>query len=168
MSNTAPPMDLMGLVQAFLEAQRSRLKSELAAKYGVPEDELSDNVSSFLKKAYGPAEELVGSLCRCKHTVVLFIGRKGCAICQRSQPELESFLKRHGDVRLVKLDYSDPRGLLYHILHQEKTGMLPLIAMISEGQVKMIFTGECILPEAYEQYYRALKSGYHGEKMCTT
>jgi hypothetical protein len=168
MSNTAQLMDLMGLVQAFLKSQQSRLKRELAAKYDVPEDELSDNVSDFLKKAYGPAEELISALSRCEHTVVLFIGRKGCAICQKSQPGLERFLKRHGDVKLVKLDYSDPRGMLYHILHQEKTGMLPLIAMISEGQVKMIFTGECILPEAYEKYYNSIKSDYHEENMCAT
>ena len=54
------------------------------------------------------------------------------------------------------LDYSQAEGLLYHMLQQQDKGMLPLIAMIVQGDIKMIFTGECISQDAYEKYYHNL------------
>lgn len=133
-------------------------REELAGKYGVPEDELSEVVESFLRDTYGPALKLVETMCSKELPLVLFVGRKGCAICERSQPELERFLKGHEDIELLKLDYSQPEGLLYHMIHQEETGMLPLIAMIFRGCIGMIFTGECVRREDYEMYYEALRS----------
>jgi len=37
-------------------------------------------------------------------------------------------------------------------------GMLPLVAMIFKGQIRMIFTGECIHATVYEKYYNELRS----------
>ena len=88
--------------------------------------------------------------------VLLFIWRKGCAICQKSKPELEKFIQAHSDIDLVTVEYSDPEGLLYHMINQEENGMLPMIAMIFQGNIKMVFTGECIHPEVYEKYYKDL------------
>ena len=73
--------------------------------------------------------------------MLLFIGRKDCAICRRSEPILESFLSSHKDLELVKLDYSQPSGLLYHMIHGRENGMLPLIAFIFQGAIRMIVTG---------------------------
>ena len=85
--------------------------------------------------------------------MLLFIGRKDCNICRRSEPILESFLSRHKDLELVKLDYSQPSGLLYHMIHSQENGMLPLIAFIFRGAIRMIFTGECLHNDVYEKYY---------------
>ena len=85
--------------------------------------------------------------------MLLFIGRKDCNICRRSEPILESFLSRHKDLELEKLDYSQPSGLLYHMIHGLENGMLPLIAFIFRGAIKMVFTGECLHLEVYEKYY---------------
>ena len=85
--------------------------------------------------------------------VLLFIGRKDCNICKRSEPILESFISSHTDLQLVILDYCQPSGLLYHMIHNQKNGMLPLIAFILNGDIKKIFTGECVNTEVYERYY---------------
>ena len=52
-------------------------------------------VDSFLKDTYGPATRLAEAIHDKERAVLLFIGRKDCAICQKSRPILESFLSSH-------------------------------------------------------------------------
>jgi hypothetical protein len=151
-------MNLMSGVQGFMTSELKRLSEELSEKYGVPEVELSDVVDSFLKDTYGPALVKARAICSKENPVALFIGRKDCGICQISQPQLELFLADHKDVELVKLDYGQPEGLLYHMIYQQREGMLPLIAFINKGCIKIVFTGECIYPEVFEKYYESLRS----------
>jgi hypothetical protein len=158
MNCEAVPMDLMSRVQGFMALKMKRLSEELAEKYGVPEEEVSDIVSGFLKDTYGPAVEIAESISSKKQPVMLFIGREGCAICQRSKPELDLFLQDHSDLEPVLLDYSRPEGLLYHMIQQGESGLLPLIAMVFQGDIRMVFTGQCIHPEVYERYYEGLRS----------
>jgi hypothetical protein len=158
MNCEAVPMDLMSRVQGFMALKMKRLSEELAEKYGVPEEEVSDIVSGFLKDTYGPAMEIAESISSKKQPVMLFIGREGCAICQRSKPELDLFLQDHSDLEPVLLDYSRPEGLLYHMIQQGESGLLPLIAMVFQGDIRMVFTGQCIHPEVYERYYEGLRS----------
>ncbi len=146
-------MDLKAQVQGFMAQKEKQLSGELARKYGVPPAEVADVVNSFLKDTYGPAISQAQAIDRKVGMVLLFIGRRDCNICKRSEPILESFLSYHKDLELVKLDYCQPSGLLYHMIHSEKNGMLPLIAFILNGAIKMIFTGECLHPEVYERYY---------------
>lgn len=150
-------MDLMDRVEGFMASKLKSLRGELAEKYGVPENEVEDIVSGFLKDTYGPALDKALAISRKDRPVLLFIGRKDCAICQRSKPELERFLSAHSDLELVGVDYSDPEGLLYHMIDQKQKGLLPMIAMIFRGSIKMMFTGECIHPEVYERYYKDLR-----------
>jgi hypothetical protein len=151
-------MDLIALMQGFISAKHERLCVELAEKYGVPLDEVAGVVESFLKDTYGPAEKLAEAI-QCKeHPVLLFIGRKDCAICQRSKPFLEKFLMDHEDIEGVLLDYSLPEGLLYHMILQKEEGMLPLVVMIFRGSIRMIFVGECIHDAIYEKYYNDLRT----------
>lgn len=151
-------MDLIARVQGFMVAKQEKLREELAEKYGVPEDELSDIVDSFLRDTYGPAIELAKAIKSKESPVLLFIGRGDCTICQRSLPSLEGFLRGHKEFELVKLDYSDAQGLLYHMIQQQDRGMLPMIAMIFRGSIRMIFTGESINEEIYEKYFNELRS----------
>ena len=52
----------------------------------------------------------------------------------------------------------EPEGLLYHMIPQGETGLLPMIAMIFQGGIRMIFTGECVHPDVYEHYYITMKT----------
>lgn len=146
-------MDLKAQVQGFMSKKGEQLASELAEKYGVPPEEVAGVVASFLEDTYGPASRLAQAIAGEKALVLLFIGKKDCPICRRSEPILESFLSTHQDLELVKLDYSQPAGLLYHMIHSQETGMLPLIAFINRGAIRMIFTGECLPLAVYEKYY---------------
>jgi hypothetical protein len=153
MNKTAPSMDLKAQVQGFMAKKEVQLSDELAEKYGVPPEEVAGVVNSFLKDTYGPAIRLAQDIDGKVGVVLLFIGRKDCNICRRSEPILESFLSCHKDLELVKLDYSQPSGLLYHMIHGQENGMLPLIAFIFRGAIRMIFTGECLHNDIYEKYY---------------
>jgi hypothetical protein len=151
-------MDLIALVQGFMAAKKKQFREDLANKYGIPADEVAGIVDPFLNDTYNRAEELAKAIYCKKHPVLLFIGRKDCAICQRCQPDLERFLLDHKDLELVNLDYSLPEGLLYHMIQQKDNGMLPLIAMIFQGSIKMIFTGECVHAAVYEKFYNHLRT----------
>jgi hypothetical protein len=148
-------MDLKAQVQGFMARKEEQLSDELAQKYGVPLAEVADVVNSFLKDTYGPAIRQAQAIDRMgeRKMVLLFIGRKDCNICKRSEPILESFLSSHTDLQLVKLDYCQPSGLLYHMIHYQKNGMLPLIAFILNGAIKKIFAGECLQMDVYDRYY---------------
>ena len=146
-------MDLKAQVQGFMAKKEEQLSDELAEKYGVPPEDVAGVVNSFLNDTYGPAIRLAQGIDNKEGVVLLFIGRKDCTICRRSEPILESFLSRHKDLELVKLDYCQPSGLLYHMIHSQENGMLPLIAFIFQGAIMMIFAGECLHAAVYEKYY---------------
>ncbi|WP_424444830.1 hypothetical protein [Methanothrix sp.] len=154
MNDLAPSADLISLVQESLASREEAMKRELAAKYLLCEDEASDIVSSFLQRSYGPAFALTEEIARREGTVLLFIGRKDCAICQRCQPILSEFILEHKDIEPVILDYSQPEGLLYHLIHRDEQGMLPLIAFISCGKIMMKSCGECAAIQIYDEHYR--------------
>ncbi len=151
-------MDLVALAQDFMAMKQEQLALELAEKYGVPLNEVTGVVDSFLRDTYGPALRLAGVLHRKESAVLLFIGRKDCTICQKSRPVLESFLLGHKELEPVILDYSQSEGLLYHMIHRVDTGMLPLIALIFQGKICVISCGECVGSSVYEKYYSDIKA----------
>ncbi len=157
MNDLAPSMDLISLAQEFLATRQEEMKRELAAKYLLSEDEASDIVTSFLQDSYGPAFALGEEIAGREGLVLLFIGRKDCAICQRCQPILNEFVTEHKDIEPVILDYSQPEGLLYHLIHREAQGMLPLIAFIFRGKIMMKTCGECAAIQVYEKHYRNMR-----------
>ena len=73
---------------------------------------------------------------------------------------------RHNDVQFLKIDYSEPEGLLYHMIQPGDKGLLPMIALTFEGGIRMVYTGECVLPDVYENYYISLKSEYSPKCIC--
>ncbi len=149
-------MDLKSHVQDYFSSKLQRLSADLASKHGMTRDEAEDVVRDFLKETYGPAERLVQELSQEENPVVLFIGKADCVVCQRSMPALLKFLRKHTELKLISIDYSDPWGLLYHILYDGEKGPLPMIAMIYKGSVKAVVTGECVHQEIYERCYSSL------------
>ena len=152
-------MNLKAQMQGFIARKEGQLCEELAEKYGVPLAEVADVVNSFLNDTYGPAMKQVQAIDGMRgKKVLLFIGRSDCKICKRSEPILESFLSSHWDLHLVKLDYCQPPGLLYHMINCQKNGMLPMIAFILDGDIKKLFTGECLEAAVYERCYNDMQA----------
>jgi hypothetical protein len=145
--------NLLVQVQGFMSKKKAQLCEELGEKYSVPPDEVADVVDTFLMDTYGPAKRLAELIAEKDETMLLFIGKKDCNVCKRCKPILEGFLTRHKELKVAKLDYSQPEGLLYHMIHNQDYGQLPLIAFIFEGRIKMVFTGECVCVSVYEKCY---------------
>jgi hypothetical protein len=156
MNKNAPSMNLLAQVQGFMANKQEQLSTELSEKYGVPPEEVAGVVESFLVDTYGPAKKLAEAIAGRNEAMLLFIGKKDCKVCKRCEPILESFLSRHRDLELVKLDYSEPEGLLYHMIHNVEMGSLPMIAFIFQGVVGMVFTGECRGAAVYEDCYNEM------------
>jgi hypothetical protein len=159
MSTTSPGISLLDLMQDFMARKEEQLSEELGEKYGVPPEEVADVVQSFLKDSYGPAVGLMEHLAAKGGPMLLFVGKKDCAVCCRCKPIIEDFISRHGELVMIALDYSQPEGLIYHVLVRQATGMLPLIAFIVDGQLKLSFTGECSALSVYERCYSDILSG---------
>jgi len=157
MNDIYPSQDLIPLVDGFIAKKRDEMCRELTAKYVLSSDEASEIVSTFLDDSYGPAMALAEEIAKREGPVLLFIGRKDCAICQRCRPFLERFILEHKDLKSVILDYSQPEGLLYHLIHGEEKGMLPLIALIFRGKIMMKTCGECAAEHFYEKCYRDIR-----------
>lgn len=145
--------NLLDQVQKFMSKKNEKLSEELSEKYGVPSEEVAGVVESFLEDTYGPAKRLAEIFAAKNETMLLFIGKKDCNICRRCEPILESFLDNHKELKLAKLDYSQPEGLLYHMIHDQDRGKLPLIAFLIQGKIMMVFTGECHCSTVYEKCY---------------
>ena len=157
MNDIAPFLDLISLMEEFIAKKQDEMCRELAMKYLLSPDEVSEIVSAFLKDSYGPAMALAEEIEKREGLVLLFIGRKDCTICQRCRPILEKFIKEHQELEPVILDYSQPEGLLYHLIHREERGMLPLIAFIFRGKIMMKTCGECAAEHFYEKCYRDIR-----------
>ncbi|HOT07229.1 MAG: hypothetical protein A4E45_01130 [Methanosaeta sp. PtaB.Bin039] len=150
-------MELKAQVQEFLKAQSRTVKGELASKYGVPPEELEEVAAGILETTFGPALMLARQIESHPGAVLLFIGRQDCPICSDDRPVVEAFLSSHRGVRREIRDYTEPEGLIYHMLNREDQGMLPLIALISGGQVAMLHTGKRLTQEDLERGYHALQ-----------
>lgn len=153
MNKTRPATSLLDQLQDFMARKEEQLSEELSEKYGVPLEEVACVVQSFLKDTYGPAIRLAEELAGKNGPMLLFIGKKDCNVCRRCKPILDGFLSRHDELELVSLDYTQPEGLLYHIIVNQGTGMLPLIAFHLQGTIRMTFTGECSPLSVYEKCY---------------
>ena len=157
MNDVSPSMDLISLAEDFIATKQEEISLQLAGKYLLSSDEVSEIVSTFLEDSYGPAMALAGEIAGREGLVLLFIGRKDCAICQRCYPVLERFIIEHREIEPVILDYSQTEGLIYHLIHREERGMLPLIAFIFKGKMMMKTCGECAAEHVYEKCYRDIR-----------
>jgi len=158
MSQIPPATTLLDLMRDFMVRKEEQLSEELGEKYGVPPEEVADVVRSFLKDSYGPAVALMEELAAKSGSLLLFIGKKDCAVCSRCKPIIEVFLSRHPEMEMMTVDYSQREGLLYHIIVNQQSGMLPLIAFMVSGQLRLSFTGECSALSDYERCYRDILS----------
>jgi len=157
MNDISLSQDLIPLADGFIAKKRDEMCRELTAKYLLSTDEALEIVSTFLEDSYGPAMALAEEIAKREGPVMLFIGRNDCTICQRCRPVLERFIVEHRELQSVILDYSQPEGLLYHLIHWVDNGMLPLIAFISKGKIMMKTCGECAAEQVYEKCYRDIK-----------
>jgi len=158
MKKTAPAVKLLHMMGDFLARKEREFSQELGSKYGVPPEEVSDVVRSFLRDCYGPATGLAKEISEKSGPLLLFIGKKDCAVCRRCEPVIEDFLSGHEELELISLDYSQPEGLIYHIIVNQEAGMLPLIAFILQGELRLYFTGECAGISVYERCYSEILS----------
>ncbi len=139
------------VVQAFAEKQSIKMEQVLK----------SDGVliEQYVHSKYHGVERAISEIREFKCPVVLSIrrdpcGEAVCMICKRDQPNIEK-LQRIYDDRIVFYDLYDssPEAALYHIIHQgEGEKLLPLIAIIHNGEVKKYWSGRPVEVEEYREY----------------
>jgi hypothetical protein len=158
MNNTQQSMNLLKLTSEFMARKQDQLSRELGEKYDIPPEEVAGVVQSFLDDSYEPALRLAEKLTGKSGVLLLFIGKTDCRVCERCKPILRDFLSRHEEIEVAKLDYTEPEGLLYHIINSNEGGRLPMIAFIIQGEIRMVFTGECSSAGVYEKFYGGIIS----------
>lgn len=149
-------MELGSRIREFLVSRRRKLRAELESRYGVPPEEMDGLVDRVIDQTYRKALALAEEISCMKRPVLLFIWQSACPICRDSHPEFAQFSENHPEILPISLDYSKAEGLIYHILNQEDDGMLPLISLISNGELKMMSIGRRVTLEMYESIYSSL------------
>jgi hypothetical protein len=139
------------VVQAFAEKHAMTMEQVLKSQ-GVLIDQ-------YIHSKYQDVRRAISEITGFKRPVVLSIrrdpcGEAVCMICERDQPNIEK-LQRIYDDRIVFYDLYDssPEAALYHIIHQgEGEKLLPLIAVIHNGEVKKYWAGRQVEVEEYREY----------------
>ncbi len=139
------------VVQAFAEKHAMTMEQVLKSQGVV--------IDHYIHSKYKYVERAVSEITEFKRPVILNIrrdpcGEAVCKICERDQSNVEK-LQRIYDDRIVFYDLYDssPEGALYHIIHQGKgEKLLPLIAVIHNGEVKKYWSGRPVEVEEYREY----------------
>jgi hypothetical protein len=139
------------VVEAFAE-KHSMMMEQVLKSQGVV-------IDNYVHTKYQAVERAISEITEFTRPVVLSIrrdpcGEAVCMICERDQPNIEK-LRRIYDDRIVFYDLyvSSPEAALYHIIHQgggEK--LLPLIAVIHNGEVNKYWSGRPVEVEEYREY----------------
>ncbi len=120
-------------------------------------------IDLYIHRKYKAVERAVSEITEFKRPVILNISRDPCGeavckICERDQSNIEK-LQRIYDDRIVFYAVYDSslEGALYHIIHQGKgEKLLPLIAVIHNGEVKKYWSGRPVEVEEYRDYLELL------------
>ena len=143
------------VVQAFAEKHAMTMEQVLKSQGVV--------IDLYIHRKYKYVERAVSEITEFKRPVVLSIRRDPCGdavcmICERDQPNIEKLQRVYAD-RIVFYDLYDssPEAALYHIIHQGKgEKLLPLIAVIHNGEVKKYWAGRPVEVEEYRDYLELL------------
>jgi len=138
--------------------QSSTEQEQVAEKYG-------EVVERYVQEKYKGVEQAVSKILEFKRPVVLSIRRDPCSeevcrICERDQPKIEELRRLYGDkIGFYEIFDSSPEAALYHILHRgggkgkgEGEKLLPLTAVIHNGEVKKYWSGRPVEVEEYRKY----------------
>ena len=139
------------VVQAFAEKHAMTIEQVLKSQGVV--------IDHYIHRKYKGVERAVSEITEFKRPVILNIrrdpcGEAVCKICERDQSNVEKLQRIYSD-RIVFYDLYDssPEGALYHIIHQGKgEKLLPLIAVIHNGEVKKYWSGRPVEVEEYREY----------------
>ena len=136
--------------------QSSTEEGQVAEKYG-------EVVERYVQEKYKGVEQAVSKILEFKRPVVLSIRRDPCSeevcrICERDQPKIEELRRLYGDkIGFYEIFDSSPEAALYHILHRgggkgEGEKLLPLTAVIHNGEVKKYWSGRPVEVGEYRKY----------------
>jgi len=139
------------VVQAFAEKHAMTIEQVLKLQGVV--------IDHYIHSKYQDVRRAVSEIAGFKRPVILNIrrdpcGEAVCKICERDQPNIEKLQRIYGD-RIVFYDLYDSslEGALYHIIHQgEGEKLLPLTAIIHNGEVKKYWSGRQVEVEEYREY----------------
>jgi len=143
------------VVQAFAEKHAMTIGQVLKSQGVV--------IDHYIHRKYKDVERAVSEITEFKRPVILNIrrdpcGEAVCMICERDQSNVEKLQRIYSD-KIVFYDVYDSslEGALYHIIHQGKgEKLLPLIAVIHNGEVKKYWSGRPVEVEEYQEHLELL------------
>jgi hypothetical protein len=156
-------MYLKELLSLHQQAFKQKVVEAFAEKHSMTMEQVLKSqgvlIDQYIHSKYQDVRRAISEITGFKRPVVLSIrrdpcGEAVCMICERDQPNIEK-LQRIYDDRIVFYDRYDstPEAALYHIIHQgEGEKLLPLTAVIHNGEVKKYWSGRPVEVEEYREY----------------
>lgn len=156
-------MYLKELLSIHQQAFKQKVVEAFAEKHSMAVEQVLKSqgvvIDNYVHSKYQAVERKISELMEFKRPVVLSIRRDPCGdavcmICERDQPNIEKLKRIYSD-KIVFYDVYDssPEGALYHIIHQgEGEKLLPLTAVVHNGEVKRYWSGRPVKVDEYREY----------------
>jgi len=156
-------MNLKTLVYQHQQMFKQKVAEALAAKYSMSIEQVltkhEDVIERYVQERYKGVEQAVSRILSYKRPVVLSIRRDPCSgdvcmICERDQSHIEELRRLYGDqTDFYEIFDSSPEAAIYHVIHQsEGEKLLPLTAVIYEGEVKKYWSGRSVEVAEYREF----------------
>ncbi len=156
-------MNLKTLVSQHQQAFKQKVAETLAEKNSMSIEQVltihEDVIERYVQERYKGIEQVVSRILDCKRPVVLSIRRDPCSddvcqICERDQHHIEALQLWYGDrIDFYEIFDSSSEAAIYHVLYQsEGEKLLPLTAVIYNGEVKKYWSGRPVEVDEYRAY----------------
>lgn len=159
-------MQLKDLVSNHKEGFREKIERSFAKKYKISIEQVRDAqkavIERYIQGKYKDIERVVSKILEFELPVVLCIRRDPCSefvckICERDKPNIEELRLLYSNrIGFIDIFDSTPEGALYYIIdqpqHGESENLLPLIAIIYNGEVIKYWTSRPVGVEEYRKY----------------
>ena len=156
-------MNLKTLVSQHQQAFKQKVAETLAEKNSMSLEQVltihEDVIERYVQGRYKGIAHVVSRILDCKRPVVLSIRRDPCSddvcqICERDQHHIDALQLWYGDrIEFYEIFDSSQEAAIYHVLDQsEGEKLLPLTAVIYNGEVKKYWSGRPVEVEEYMAY----------------
>ncbi|MBA5942537.1 MAG: hypothetical protein H0M93_04345 [Methanophagales archaeon] len=157
-------MHLKDLVLNHKAGFTEKVERLFAKKYEISIEQVREEhkaaIEQYIQGKYKGIDRVVSKILEFKLPVVLSIRRDPCSeyvcmICERDKPNIEELRQLYSDrIGFIDVFDSTPEGALYHIIqqHGECENLLPLIAIIYNGEVIKYWSCRPVGVEEYRKY----------------
>ncbi len=153
-------------LQKLLDQHKRRYRERFLKKFAQvnrltvkeAKETFADQIEDYIREKYSALEEIVEEIQNKEAPLLLNICRdpngEKCPICDSNRPNIQKIREDYQEkIHYMEIWDSTPGIALYHVIFQgEGEKLLPLTAVVHQGDVKKYWAGQAVPPEEYTKY----------------